>query len=157
MKTFKYIVLGLVVILVAIQFIARPEKIEEPVTNDDIIVALAVNVDMSKFLKGSCYDCHSNQPSYPWYFDYAPMNWKIAEHIEDGRKHLNFSEWQSYTAKKQDHKLEEMIEEVESMEMPLAAYRTFHPEANVSQEELDMLRLWILNERQKLSGSIENE
>jgi len=152
MKTVRYILLGLIATLVIIQFINRPERINAPVTDDDIIISLQVNTDMAEFLKAACYDCHSNQPKYPWYFNFAPINWSIAEHIEHGRGEMNFSEWATFSTRKKEHKLEEMIEEVEEGHMPLASYLTMHPEARITEERLEMLKAWVNQERFKLTS-----
>ncbi|WP_273005712.1 heme-binding domain-containing protein, partial [Leeuwenhoekiella blandensis] len=66
-----------------------------------------------------CYDCHSNQTTYPWYSNLAPASFYLEDHIKDGKRHLNFSEWEQYSAKRKDHKLDELIEEVEREGMPL--------------------------------------
>lgn len=153
MKVLKYIILGLIALLVIIQFIARPEKISEPLSDDDIGIVLNVNAEMMGFLKDACYDCHSNQPKYPWYASVAPISWSIADHIEHGRGELNFSEWGTYSKRKADHKLEEMFEEVEEKHMPLSSYLSMHPEAEITPEKLQMLKAWVEAERTKLAES----
>jgi len=153
MKTSLYVIASIFIILISIQFIGRPEKINKPITDQDIKVVLQINADMSAFLTSSCYDCHSDQPQYPWYFDYAPMRWTIAKHIKEGRNHLNFSEWGNYSAQKQAHKLEELLEEVASKHMPLAAYLTMHQEARMTDEKLERLRTWVQTELNKIDTS----
>lgn len=153
MKIFKYILLILLGIFLLIQFIARPEKINEPITEDDIEFALNVNPEMMGFLKAACYDCHSNQPKYPWYASVAPISWSIADHIAHGRDEMNFSEWRTFSKRKADHKLEEMLEEVAEGHMPLSAYLSMHPEAEITPERLAMLKAWVLDERAKLAES----
>lgn len=150
-KLFKYLLLLILVGLVVIQFINKPERINEPVTQDDIIINLQVNAEMAGLLKAACYDCHSNQPRYPWYASIAPVSWRIAEHIEHGRGELNFSEWATYSARKRDHKLEEMVEEVEVGNMPLPGYVTMHKDANLSSEQFEMLKAWVEQERAKIA------
>jgi len=150
-KILKYILLLVLVALVVIQFINRPERINEPVTENDIIENLQVNADMAGLLKAACYDCHSNQPRYPWYTAVAPVSWTIAEHIEHGREELNFSEWGTYSARKRDHKLEEMVDEVGEGKMPLPSYVNMHKEANLSTEQIAMLKTWVEAERAKIA------
>ena len=41
----------------------------------------------------ACFDCHSNQSRHVWYEDVAPVKWWIANHVSDGRKAVNFDEW----------------------------------------------------------------
>ena len=47
-------------------------------------------------LQSKCYDCHSNNTEYPWYNNIAPVSYWIDAHVEDGKKHLNFSNWEQY-------------------------------------------------------------
>lgn len=145
----------LLVALVVIQFINRPEKISEPVNENDIIEAMQINAGMSSMLKSACYDCHSDQPRYPWYASVAPISWNIGKHIEEGRDELNFSKWGTYSAKRRDHKLEEMIEEVEGDKMPLPNYVRMHKEAKLSEEQVQMLKTWITAERAKIAPELE--
>ena len=41
----------------------------------------------------ACYDCHSNQTTWPWYSNIAPLSWLIQHDVEEGRSRLNFTEW----------------------------------------------------------------
>lgn len=150
-KILKYILIAVLIGLVVIQFINRPERISEPVTENDIIENLEVNADMAGLLKSACYDCHSNQPRYPWYASVAPVSWTIAEHIEHGRDELNFSEWGTYSARRRDHKLEEMVDEVSEGKMPLPSYVNMHKEANLSAEQIDMLKTWVEEQRARIA------
>jgi hypothetical protein len=85
-----------------------------------------VSSELSSILKANCYDCHSNQTQYPWYSAVAPINFWLDEHVQDGKKHFNMSQWSEYSIKRKDHKLEELIEEVEEAEMPLPSYTWVH-------------------------------
>lgn len=156
-KILKYVLLVIFFSLIIIQFINRPEIINEPVTKNDIIENLNVNAEMAGMLKAACYDCHSNQPRYPWYASVAPMSWSIAEHIEHGRDELNFSEWATFSARRRDHKLEEMIEEVEEGNMPLKGYVIMHKEGNLSDEQIEMLKTWVNQERAKIAAEAPAE
>lgn len=153
-KALKPILVGLLVTFVVIQFIARPEKISEPVNENDIISVLEIEGPIATMLKSACYDCHSDQPRYPWYASVAPISWKIGEHIEEGRDELNFSKWATYSAKRRDHKLEEMIEEVEEGKMPQPNYVRMHSEAKLTDEQVASLKTWVTAERAKIAPEL---
>jgi len=153
-KVLKPILVGLLVTFVVIQFIARPEKISEPVNENDIISVLEIEGPIATMLKSACYDCHSDQPRYPWYASVAPVSWKIGEHIEEGRDELNFSKWATYSAKRRDHKLEEMIEEVEEGKMPQPNYVRMHSEAKLTDEQIASLKTWVTAERAKIAPEL---
>ena len=50
------------------------------------------------------------------------------------------SAWEKYSTKKKDHKLEELIEEVEEGEMPLESYTWIH--GKLSKEDKEKLIQW---------------
>lgn len=135
----KKVLILLLVALVVIQFF----KIDKtnPVTdiNQDFLTIHNPPTEIAATIKAACYDCHSNKSVYPWYTNIQPVGWFVKNHIEDGKKHLNFSEFGNYTTKKQAHKLEECYELIEKGEMPLSSYTIIHKEAvltDAQQKEL---------------------
>lgn len=128
----------LITILVfAVLQLFTPEKIfEELNPKEDFISQLSGDEEVLNLIKTVCYDCHSNQPKYPWYANIAPLSFWIHDHIEHGRKHLNFSLWNTYSAEKKAHKLEECWEEVEEGEMPLYSYTIMHKEAQLTDDQI---------------------
>jgi cbb3-type cytochrome oxidase cytochrome c subunit len=133
--TLKNISIVFVFILLMIQSIQIDKTIQavNPVT--DFISVTAANTDVAGFLKTACYDCHSNQPTYPWYTNVAPVSWWIKYHINEGSQHLNFSIWSTYSEKRKNHKLEECIEMIEEGEMPMYSYTVMHKEAKLSDSQ----------------------
>ena len=93
-------------------------------------------------LKESCYDCHSDNTIYPWYNNIAPVSYWMADHIKEGKEHLNFSDWKNYSRGEKDHKLEELINEVSEGKMPLKEYTWTHENAALSQEQIDSVVSW---------------
>lgn len=149
-KYIKFALIGLLIAFVVIQFFPGDERVNERMTSNDITEQIQIDSELSSLLQNACYDCHSNQPKHPWYASIAPLSWKVKEHIADGRSELNFSEWGTYSAKKRDHKLEEMIEEVQEGKMPLNEYRWFHPEGRLTKSQIAMLSNWVTQERNKI-------
>jgi len=136
----KYFLLLALAAFVVMQFI-RPEK------NQGGYVSIAAfeadtkpTKEISEILQTNCYDCHSAETKYPWYAEVAPVSYWLADHIKDGKKHFNVSEWDSYSVKKKDHKLDELIEMVEEGEMPLDSYTWTH--GSLSKEKADLLVRW---------------
>lgn len=138
----KKVLIGLLVVLVIIQFI-RPDmnKDDSPQPND-ISKVYTVPQEVQTILHSVCYDCHSNKTTYPWYFNIQPLAWWLDSHIEEGKGHLNFSIFGTYEPKKQAHKMEEVAEMVENKEMPLKSYTWTHEEARLKQEERELLINW---------------
>ena len=137
----RKILIGLVIVLIVIQFI-QPEKNQSTDHSKDIRTVYAIPAEVQAVLKQSCYDCHSNYTTYPWYSRIQPVAWWLQHHIDEGKEHLNFSEFASYTPKKQAHKLEETAELVENGEMPLNSYTWMHAGAKLSKEQAVLLTDW---------------
>lgn len=147
MKILKKILLALLIILIAMQFY-RPEKNSaETDLKTAFLTETNPSKEVKKILETSCYDCHSNTTAYPWYNNIAPVSYWLADHVKDGKKHLNFSEWENYSVKKKDHKLDEVMETVESGEMPLKEYTWTHKTANLSSTQKEALIEWVKNTR----------
>lgn len=82
----------------------------------------------------ACFDCHSNETRWPWYTSVAPVSWYTQHDVDEGRAHLNFSEWDR--PQKDAHEAADVVAEGE---MPPAIYRVAHPEARLSPAERDAL------------------
>ncbi len=144
----KKIGIGVVVLLIGIQFIRIDKQNPEITEGNDIISILKPNEKIVSILKTSCYDCHSNEAKYPWYSNLAPVSWVVGNHIEEAREHVSFSEWGNYSTKEKAHKLEECAEEVEEKEMPLFAYELMH--GKLSTEDRELLEEWFKKEEAKV-------
>lgn len=151
MSATSKILLGLLIIFIAIQFIKPTRNINPPTQQGSIISYVNVPEDVHSILKRACYDCHSNNTKYPWYADIQPVAWYLAHHVNEGKEKLNFDEFASYSAKKQDHKLEEVVETVEEGEMPISSYTFIHKEAKLSEQEKAQLIDWAKKARASLA------
>jgi hypothetical protein len=138
----KKISLAVLTIFVVMQFFRINKNNPAVVNENDFLALTSAPEDVQNIIKTSCYDCHSNTSTYPWYTNVAPVSWWIKHHINEGREHLNFSEWGSYTAKKADHKLEECVEMVEEGEMPMSSYTLIHAESKLSEDQKLSLINW---------------
>lgn len=63
----------------------------------------------------------------------------MKNHIDEGRKELNFSTFAVYEPKRQIHKMEECIEMIEKKEMPLESYYIGHQDAKLTDQQRQML------------------
>lgn len=149
MKIGKKIGIALLVILIGMQFY-RPEK---NLSTGDFVAAFETETqpgaEVGQILKTTCYDCHSSHTIYPWYNNIAPVSYWLDHHIEEGKEHLDFSDWANYSAKKKDHKLEELIEKVEEGEMPLKEYTWTHAEARLTDDQKKALMEWAKEARKR--------
>ena len=132
----------LIAVLVIIQFIRPKQNVSAGPFSNDISTKFAVNDNVASILKQSCYDCHSNNTIYPWYANVQPVTWWLQDHVNEGKKELNFSEFASYTAKRQRKKFEEIKDEVKEGKMPLESYTWMHKNAILSEQQKAALYKW---------------
>ena len=142
MKILKKIGIVIVLILVVAQFFG-PEKNEGNLDSVEMFIAeTKPPADVRKILETTCYDCHSSKTNYPWYNNITPVNFWLAEHVKDGKKHFNFSTWSAYSLKKKEHKMDELHEEVAEKKMPLDSYTWTHGDANLTEAQIDAVVSW---------------
>jgi len=131
-----FVAAALVVLFLAIQ-IVPVDRSNPPVAAD-----FDGPPDVARVFRTSCYDCHSNETSWPWYSRVAPSSWLVAHDVEEAREHLNFSSWGTYTDKRRAKLADDIWEEVEDGEMPLKVFLIAHPDARLSDAAKATLRDW---------------
>lgn len=148
-RIIKNILLGLLGVLVVIQFF-RIDKTNPPVEpGQDFLNLAAPPAELGTLIRNACYDCHSNETKYPWYTNVQPVAWWVKDHIDEGREELNFSEWGTYNAKKRAHKMEEAVEETKEGEMPLSSYTWVHANSRLSDAQRQELAAWFQEQMTK--------
>ena len=136
-------------VLVLIQFISVDLKNPEVIASQDFINMTNPPADVAHTIKVACYDCHSNETKYPWYFNVAPVSWWLKRHIDKGRMKVNYSIWGTYKASTQEHNLGEAYSFVEKDWMPIIHYKLVHPEARLSAEQKAQLLAWLQSQIQE--------
>ncbi len=143
----KKILVILLVAFIIIQFFPIDKNNPAPTPQMDFLTIKKTPEATSRLIRNGCYDCHSNETKYVWYSNIQPIAWFLQNHIEEGRKHLNFSTFATYEPKRQAHKMEEAREMLEKDEMPLDSYVLGHPEAKFTEaEKQELIRYFKLAE-----------
>src|SRR6476619_8418710 len=127
------ILIGIIILLVLIQFIQPSHNNGTAEAATDITHTIPVPDTVMALLKVSCYDCHSNHTEYPWYSKITPVNWWLNNHINEGKRHLNFSDFTNRTLKRKIKSLDNVAETVDKHEMPLDSYLWIHKDAKLSE------------------------
>lgn len=140
-KKIQIFIIVLFVLFLAIQFV--PAKKSNPVVINEINLPSNVKT----IIKRSCYDCHSNETVWPWYSNIAPVSWLVVKDVNEGREHLNFSEWNKIDSRKQDEILEEIWEEISQDKMPMGIYTLMHSDARLSDNDKQIIKNWIHNNK----------
>jgi hypothetical protein len=152
-KILKIIALVLFLVFVGIQFV-RPARTNIPIVQEQTLEATTqVPDNVQRIFQKSCNDCHTNQTNWRWYSEIAPMSCGMVNHVNDGRKELNFSEWGTYESRRKRRKLDEICEQVQTKEMPLNQYVWVHWDAKLSDAEIKAVCDWTVAERLKLENS----
>jgi hypothetical protein len=156
-ETRRFLLLGiaaLVLVGLLIQLIpyghnhTNPPTIEEPNWNNPETRAIA---------KRDCFDCHSNETVWPWYSNIAPVSWLVYRDVAQGRQHINFSEWNVHPempegegeGEEHQHGPEVFKKVLESHEMPPSTYLLMHPQARLTEQELQTLTDGLTKSTQK--------
>ena len=84
--------------------------------------------------KQACFDCHSNETTWPAYSRVAPVSWLVQHDVDEGRAALNFSEWQRPQKEAAD-----AAKETREGEMPPDIYMLMHGHARLGDADRDRL------------------
>lgn len=134
-KILKIVAVIVLVVFVGIQFIPTERNQSDFVPKTDFLLVHNTPENIGNLLMESCYDCHSNNTKYPWYNRVQPVAWFLEDHIIEGKKELNFSEWDTYSDRRKNSKLNSIISQITDGEMPLFSYTLLHREAVYSESE----------------------
>ena len=142
MNFFKRILIVLLVIFVIIQFIRPAKNVHAGAQPNHVMKNFPASPEVRSIMEKACFDCHSNNTTYPWYSYIQPFAWWLNDHIEEGKKEVNYDEFLSYTPKKQHKKFEETAELVKEGEMPLKSYTWIHRDAKLTDAERQAIVNW---------------
>jgi len=153
MNRAKKILLGLLMVLILIQFIQPARNKSSELSSTDIKKTFSIPENVQLVLQISCYDCHSNNTNYPWYSRIQPFGWLLAKHIKNGKAELNFNEFSSYSLRRQISKLNGIGNSVKDGTMPLNSYTMIHKNARLSKEDKALLIDWTMSTKDSLSSN----
>lgn len=139
MKKSRILIIGIIIVLVGIQFVPTTRNISDTTPPEDFVLMYKPPTEVANILHQACYNCHSNNTDYPWYNKVQPVGWILANHIKKGKYKLNFSSFGTLSDRRKRSRLKEIVEQLEKDEMPLTSYKLMHPEARLDQKQMDEL------------------
>lgn len=149
-RAFKILGVVLALAVLALQ-IRQPDRTNPPVDPAQAIGRhLTVPGDVAAILDRACRDCHSNETRWPLYAYVSPISWEVAEHVANGRREMNLSEWGAYDRDTARDLLTVMCRQARSREMPLPSYARLHRDARLADADIARLCEWTAAERRKL-------
>lgn len=102
-------------------------------TNPPVIKKIAwENSTAADLVTRACYDCHSHETSWPWYSWVAPVSWLVQHDVEEGRRKLNFSDW---NGNRKGENIDKIEKELREGEMPPLPYLLAHPRSRLTVAE----------------------
>jgi mono/diheme cytochrome c family protein len=101
--------------------------------------SLAADPQVRDVLVNSCFDCHGNQGSGSFTAKFAPSYLFGAG---KAREALNFSDWSAMDPKQQREAAAEVAKVIESGSMPPGDYDFFHPSAELSSDQKQLIAQW---------------
>ncbi len=125
-----------------------PARTNPPTTPGDAIDTVAhATPEVSAILDRSCRDCHSHETRWPWYSRVPPMSLFVIDHVNDARRHMNFSKWGTYDPEDAREFLVDICSLARKHDMPLASYTWIHRDAPLSDHDIEVLCAWTEAER----------
>jgi len=152
MKVIALTILSLMLALIAFgSSLSRKQTTATPDVRDYRYADPFRGSEDGKTLARACGNCHSNQTKLPWYGHVVPISWWINRHVREGRQALNFTEWTTYSARRQHDEWESICGVVSNGRMPPASYRVLHPESRLEAKDKKLICAWAANawEREK--------
>ena len=141
------------ILFIVLQFIRPVQNKNGLVLSTDISKVIIIPDTVRTLLKDACFDCHSNNTDYPWYSNIQPMGWLMAYHIKQAKNQLNFSEFGSYSQRRQVSKLDGIVNSIKDDIMPLKSYKIMHKSAQLSADEKSLLINWAQQSIDSLSAN----
>jgi hypothetical protein len=152
MKTWlKRMLIALPILFVMMQ-LYRPARTNPPEDAARTIFADAeVWSDAPRSIERACVDCHTNRTRWPWYASVAPASWLVVGDVNEGREHMNLSDWAAYDRPQKSGMLADICKEVKAEAMPLPIYLPLHPEAKLTDAERQEICAWVERARARLT------
>jgi len=142
-----------ILILILIQFFRPAKNITDEDPVDGIATKYEVPMNVLMVLNDACYDCHSNYSNYPWYYNIQPVGWWMNYHIEEAKKHVNFSEFARYSKEDAIHAFHDIKKVMKAHAMPIKSYRLMHEKGQLSDEQYENVAKWAAKMEEKLITS----
>jgi Haem-binding domain len=137
----KGVLVAALVVFIGLQFVG-PARTNPPVTPARTLHAKApIPGEVHEILSRSCWNCHSNETQWPWYAYLAPISWNVIGHVNEGREHLNFSDWRKSPEEGADL-MDEVCTQVKKGKMPIRQYTWMHWRATLTPADVKRLCDW---------------
>ena len=93
--------------------------------------------------QNSCFDCHSNQTRYPWYYRLPGVHGYMASDVTEGRRHMDMSSdfpFKGHGTPNED--LEAILKVVKENTMPPRGYSWLHRGTRLTPDNAQTISTW---------------
>lgn len=137
------VAIGVILVLLLLSHSAEPlgTQLRNP-RSASMEVELGADSQIKNTVHRACYDCHSDQPRDPWYGHVWPASHLVRSDQRIGTARLNFSEWDRLSPEMSKIRLMDACTTMREDRMPLWYYRPFHPDAHLSEQEVQHFCAW---------------
>jgi cytochrome c len=98
-------------------------------------------------IERACQNCHSQRTQWPLYSHLPLVSWALEKDVAEARQHLDLSRWAEYSLEDKRDLLARIGTEVRNRRMPLPRYLLLHPEARLSDAEIQGIYEWTKAQR----------
>ena len=127
----------------------------DPSVKSDFVAATHPPAAVAAAIRAACYDCHSYETKWPWYARVAPVSWLIASDVNDGREHLDLSDWPA-EPDGAARRLDRINEAIDYREMPPKKYALIHAGARLTEAQRKEIMDWTDTEAATLRAGAKN-
>jgi cytochrome c len=142
--------------VLGIQLVQPASAIRQPPSQEaPILVGAHADAHVSSLIEKSCQNCHSLKTEWPLYSRIFPFSLLIEHDVQTARTQMNLSRWQIYEDSEKSLMLSEIGSVVRNRIMPPRRYTMIHPEAKLSEAEVNEIYQWTRADRRLLNHSRE--
>jgi hypothetical protein len=138
-----------------IQFVQPVSAGRQSDSTSPILAGAHADAHVLSVIERSCQNCHSLKTEWPLYSRIFPVSLVIEHDVQSARAHMNLSRWQIYEDSEKSLMLSEIGSVVRNGVMPPRRYTMLHPEAKLSESEVDEIYQWTRADRRLLNRSPE--
>ncbi len=109
--------------------------------------------DVKRIFQRSCFDCHSQNMNFPWYYVFPGASHLINSDIQEAREHLDLTQgfpFKGHGSPQED--LEAIEGVVKDNSMPPFRYWVLHRGTKLPKEEKEIILNWISESKKLLNA-----
>jgi hypothetical protein len=143
----------LAVALFAVTLTGLALHIEPPPYSKPLFQGAQIDTPTLALFQRACQNCHSQNTQWPWYSRIPPASWMIRKDVYEARRHVDFSNWNSYFPEQREDLLTRIGLAARTGRMPLPRYTLLHREAVLATQERQQIYEWSRAEKKRLRAA----